>query len=412
MAAKRGKRGKAEAGKHPTVVDIAARAGVAPMTVSRVINESGYVSEAMREKVMRVVKELNYHPNGLARSLKRQSTQVVGILLPDIVNPFSAELVRGIQEVLLSRGYASFICTSERSIEREQAGLRALFDHRVDGIVVATRETPTGNDWLRSLVERNLPVVMVGREFPHPLVGRVTAEQAAAMAGLDVKQALDWCQYDTKYAKAGTALPSTDILFFSVQQGQNDTLINDNTATYQKSAMDTNMVQASQLERGQLLIIESIQCSVTTPGNFDLTLQGSGNTTLPATLPTSGVTTAATAGVIASNLERAILRGAVGKLKIGTNFFESGPLMQFPSEFGISVGGTSVFTGTAQAGIIVPTDLVANNGFGHPRYLRFPRIIEAGQNFSWVVNFVNAFTPSRAFDIQVILRGLLFRDVS
>ena len=176
MAAKRGKRGKAEAGKHPTVVDIAARAGVAPMTVSRVINESGYVSEAMREKVMRVVKELNYHPNGLARSLKRQSTQVVGILLPDIVNPFSAELVRGIQEVLLSRGYASFICTSERSIEREQAGLRALFDHRVDGIVVATRETPTGNDWLRSLVERNLPVVMVGREFPHPLVDRVTAD--------------------------------------------------------------------------------------------------------------------------------------------------------------------------------------------------------------------------------------------
>ena len=248
--------------------------------------------------------------------------------------------------------------------------------------------------------------------FPQNVVGRVTAEQAAAMAGLDVKQALDWCQYDTKYAKAGTALPSTDILFFSVQQGQNDTLINDNTATYQKSAMDTNMVQASQLERGQLLIIESIQCSVTTPGNFDLTLQGSGNTTLPATLPTSGVTTAATDGVIASNLERAILRGAVGKLKIGTNFFESGPLMQFPSEFGISVGGTSVFTGTAQAGIIVPTDLVANNGFGHPRYLRFPRIIEAGQNFSWVVNFVNAFTPSRAFDIQVILRGLLFRDVS
>ncbi|MFN0085809.1 MAG: LacI family DNA-binding transcriptional regulator [Blastocatellia bacterium] len=176
MATKRGKRGKAEAGKHPTVVDIAARAGVAPMTVSRVINESGYASEAMREKVKRAVKELNYHPNGLARSLKRQSTQVVGILLPDIVNPFSAELVRGIQEVLLSRGYASFICTSERSIEREQAGLRALFDHRVDGIIVATRETPNGNEWLRSLVDRNLPVAVVGRDFEHPRVDRVTAD--------------------------------------------------------------------------------------------------------------------------------------------------------------------------------------------------------------------------------------------
>lgn len=248
--------------------------------------------------------------------------------------------------------------------------------------------------------------------FPQNVIGRMTAEQAAAVAGLDIKQALDWCQYDTKYAVAGTALPSTDVLFFSVQQGANDTLINNAAVTFQKSAMDTNMVQASQLERGQLLIIESIQVSVTTPSNFDLTLQASGNTTLPATLPTGAVTTAATAGVMAGNLERAILRGAVGKLKVGTNFFEQGPLMQFPSEFGITGYATSAFTGTAQTGIIVPSDGVANNGFGYPRMLRFPRIIEAGQNFSFIVNFVNTFTPSRAFDVQVILRGLLFRDVS
>ncbi len=163
-------------GRHPTLIDIAERAGVAPMTVSRVVNENGYVSEAMRKKVQRAVKELNYHPNGLARSLKRQRTHVIGILLPDIANPFSAELVQGIQEILLARGYASFICTSERSIEREQASLRALFDHRADGIIVATRETPTGNEWLSRLVERGLPVVLVGREFQHEQVDRVTAD--------------------------------------------------------------------------------------------------------------------------------------------------------------------------------------------------------------------------------------------
>lgn len=162
--------------RNPTIVDIAEMAGVAPMTVSRVVNETGYVSQAMREKVLKVVNELNYHPNGLARSLKRQRTQVIGILLPDIANPFSAQLVSGIQEILLARGYASFICTSERSLEREQASLSALFDHRVDGIIVATRETPTGNEWLSRLVERNLPMVLVGREFPHPRVDRVTAD--------------------------------------------------------------------------------------------------------------------------------------------------------------------------------------------------------------------------------------------
>jgi DNA-binding LacI/PurR family transcriptional regulator len=161
---------------HPTMVDIARQAGVAPMTVSRVINENGYVSAEMRDKVQQAVKELNYHPNGLARSLKRQRTQVVGILLPDIANPFSAQLVSGIQEMLMARGYSSFICISERSAAREEAGIRALFDHRVDGIIVATRETLEGNELLERLTERNLPLVVVGRNWRHTQVDRVTAD--------------------------------------------------------------------------------------------------------------------------------------------------------------------------------------------------------------------------------------------
>lgn len=258
----------------------------------------------------------------------------------------------------------------------------------------------------------NYPDFNYAGGFPQNVVGRVTAEQAAAMAGLDVKQALDWCQYDTRYAKAGAALPSQPFQAFQTQIGQLESLINDTTVTFTKTRQDTNMVQAGQLERGQLLIIESIQACVTVLGNFDLTLQSSGNTTLPATLPGDNVTTAGTAGNIATNLARAILRGLTCVLKVGSNEFESGPLIQFPSEFGMSGFGTSAFTGTAQAGIIVPEDSVANNGFGQPRFLRFPRIIEAGQNFSIITTAWNAFTPNRAFDIQYILRGLLFRDVA
>src|SRR3990172_8938018 len=250
--------------------------------------------------------------------------------------------------------------------------------------------------------------------FAQTVVGRVTAEQAAAMAGLDVKQALDWCQYDTKYSVAGTAFPTTDVVFFFVSQAQTGAVFNSTAVTYTKTPADTNMVQSSQLERGQLLIVESIQANVVTPGNFDLTNQVSGNTTLPLTLPTSAVVTNATAGVIASNLERAILRNATCKLKIGTNFFESGPLMHFPSEFGMSGFATSAFSGTATAAVVtVPTDGVVNNGFGQPRYLRFPRIIEAGQNFAIIMNFAyGGLIPSRNCDVQFILRGLLFRDVS
>lgn len=248
--------------------------------------------------------------------------------------------------------------------------------------------------------------------FPQNVVGRVTAEQAAAMAGLDVKQALDWVEYDTRYAKAGAALPQTPFQSFQVPIGGQETLINDTTVSFAKTEMDTNLVQQGQLERGQLLIVESIQASVCIPGNFDLTLQSTGNTTLPATLPGDNVSTTGTAGNIAANLAFALLRGLTLKLKVGTNEFEKGPLMQFPSEFGITGFGTSAFTGTAQAGVIVPEDTIVNNGFGQPRFLRFPRIIEAGQNFSIITNVWNAFTPNRAFAIQYCLRGLLFRDVS
>jgi DNA-binding LacI/PurR family transcriptional regulator len=162
--------------KHLTIVDIARRAGVAPMSVSRVINKNGYVSEQMREKVLKVVKESNYHPNALARSLRSQRTQVIGVLLPDIINPFSAELVRGIQEVLLPEGYSFFISTSERSVAREQSALRAFFEHRADGLIVATRETKETNDFLVRLAEPGMPMVVVGRLFNHPRVDHVTAD--------------------------------------------------------------------------------------------------------------------------------------------------------------------------------------------------------------------------------------------
>lgn len=162
--------------KQPTIRDIAARAGVAPMTVSRAINDSGYVSADARERISLAVKELDYHPNGLARSLKRRRTHVVGILLPDIGHPFSAELGKHLEETFLARGYTSFISTSQRSSQREQAALNAFFDHRVDGIVVATLETRAGNDALLRMINRGVPIVIVGRTLNHQHVDQVNAD--------------------------------------------------------------------------------------------------------------------------------------------------------------------------------------------------------------------------------------------
>jgi DNA-binding LacI/PurR family transcriptional regulator len=162
-------------GRHPTLLDIAKIAKVAPMTVSRVINESGYVSTEVRKRVQRAIDKLEYHPNALARSLKSQRTHVVGILLPDIKNPFSGELANSIQQELLERGYSAFISTTEQSVQREQAALGAFFDHRVAGIVVATLETKTGDEALERFTRRGMPIVAVGREPGISVIDRVTA---------------------------------------------------------------------------------------------------------------------------------------------------------------------------------------------------------------------------------------------
>lgn len=158
-----------------TVLDIAASAGVSPMTVSRVINDSGYVSRQMRERVQSTIDRLGYRPNALARSLKSRRTHGIGILLSDIANPFSAQLASSIQRVLLEKGYTAFVSITE-SAQGEQAALDAFFDYRVEGIVVATVETVTGNEALARIAKQGMPIVGVGRAISQPSVDRVTTD--------------------------------------------------------------------------------------------------------------------------------------------------------------------------------------------------------------------------------------------
>jgi len=156
--------------------DIAAKAGVAPMTVSRVINGAARVSPQMRKRVERAIEELDYHPNALARSLKSRRSRLIGILLPEIVNPFSAVLANSIEETLLQRGYSAFISTTGTSVQREQAALQTFFDHRVEGIIVATMDTPAGTEALQKFIRLGLACVVVGRESANCDADRVTID--------------------------------------------------------------------------------------------------------------------------------------------------------------------------------------------------------------------------------------------
>jgi DNA-binding LacI/PurR family transcriptional regulator len=165
--------------KPPTLSDIAATTGVAPMTVSRVVNGTGYVSDETRELVMRAVAEMNYRPNGLARNLKRQRTETVGLVLGDISNPYSTEIANAVRDTLSARGFNLFICISEHSAKEDITAFDSLVDHNVDGIIVATRSNKEGDERLTKIADRNIPVVVVGRDFHHELVDSISADNFA-----------------------------------------------------------------------------------------------------------------------------------------------------------------------------------------------------------------------------------------
>lgn len=162
--------------KPVTLADIAARAAVTSMTVSRVMNGTGYVHVETRERVMRVAREMNYRRNGLARGLKRQCTETVGMVIGDIANPFAAELSRGVREVLDEQGYSLFLCVSEHTAKEDVQAFDSLADHRADGIIVATRASKSGNERLSELIDSGIPVSLIGRDFRHPHADLVMAD--------------------------------------------------------------------------------------------------------------------------------------------------------------------------------------------------------------------------------------------
>jgi DNA-binding LacI/PurR family transcriptional regulator len=146
------------------------------MTVSRVVNQNGYVSDRTREKVLQALKELNYRRNGSARNLKRQCTETIGLVLGDISNPYSTELANGVRKTLSARGFSLFICISEHSAKEDIAAIGSLVNHSVDGLIVATRSNKGGDEYLREIVESNVPVVVIGRDFQHREVDFVSTD--------------------------------------------------------------------------------------------------------------------------------------------------------------------------------------------------------------------------------------------
>lgn len=118
--------------------DVAKLAGVSPTTVSRVINNKGYLSQKTIKKVLKAIEELNYQPNSLARSLQGKKSQLVGLIFPSVQHPFYGELIEKLEKNLFDRGYKSILCDSENNPKKEREYLRMLVANQVDGIIAGS----------------------------------------------------------------------------------------------------------------------------------------------------------------------------------------------------------------------------------------------------------------------------------
>ena len=120
----------------PTVLDVAKRAGVSPITVSRVINNSGYVSESTKKRVEIAVKELGYVPNTIARGLRSKRTHTLALVVTDITNPYFTLMARGVEDVAGESDYTVVYCNTDESEAKEEKYANILAQRKVDGVLL------------------------------------------------------------------------------------------------------------------------------------------------------------------------------------------------------------------------------------------------------------------------------------
>jgi len=148
-----------------TLHEVAQRAGVSAMTVSRVVNGRGRVDSETRQRVEEAIQALDYVPNRIARGLISQKTQTIGIIVPDIVNPFFAPVVRGAESAARKAGYRVLLCNSEGDLRLEREYIEDLVAHRVEGLLLAPASDRSRSSIL-SLLRGGFPLVLIDRALP------------------------------------------------------------------------------------------------------------------------------------------------------------------------------------------------------------------------------------------------------
>lgn len=149
-----------------TIKDIAEKAGVSYATVSRALNNHRDVNEDTKKKILKIAREMGYQPNAIAQGLVKKETKTIGLLIPDITNPFFPEVARGIEDAAGEAGYTIFLCNTNWDTERESNYLDVLLQKQVDGIIMAPSSENLNH--LKKILDSGIKIVFISRMIKHP----------------------------------------------------------------------------------------------------------------------------------------------------------------------------------------------------------------------------------------------------
>lgn len=165
-----------------TLAHVAEAAGVSVMTVSRVVNDRPGVGEDTRARVRRAITALGYRPNIVARGLKAHRSRTIGLIVPDVTNPYFPSIVRGAEDVAIAHGYTLLLTNVIEDVEREVAALEAFEDRRVDGVIACSPRLSA--ERLDALLARHHAAVIVNRRSKPDVAGSVRLDHEHGMRQL------------------------------------------------------------------------------------------------------------------------------------------------------------------------------------------------------------------------------------
>lgn len=150
-------------GSQVTIKDIARELGISPSTVSRALKDHPDISPETKKAVKKLAEELNYQPNSIALSLRQSKSNTIGVIIPEIVHFFFSTVISGIEDVAYDAGYSVIVSQSNESYEREVMDTKALFNNRVDGMLISMSRETTDYEHFQSIHKRGMPMVFFDR---------------------------------------------------------------------------------------------------------------------------------------------------------------------------------------------------------------------------------------------------------